>query len=132
MKKNILVQAPVFSISGYGAHARDIVISLINDARWNVSVIPVGWGGTSTTEHLSEDSFKPLAFGCNNKLDDKAERIWMQVGIPNEFERNGNFNIGITAGLEATAISDQWVGGCNKMDLIIVPTHFTRDTFLRD
>ena len=37
--------------------------------------------------------------------------------------------MGITAGLESTAIPKHWVDGCNRMDLNIVPSNFTKEVF---
>jgi glycosyltransferase involved in cell wall biosynthesis len=129
MKKNILLQAPVFSVSGYGAHSKDIALSLLRDNRFNVGIIPTGWGANSITGKLDKSDENQLIFGCNNIINN--ERIWVQVGIPNEFERKGYFNIGITAGLESTHISQLWIDGCNRMDLIVVPTFFTKEAFER-
>ena len=130
MKKNILLRASVFSLSGYGAHARDIATSLINDDRFNVSIIPTGWGGTSTIDCINEGLIQKLIFGVNNKISANTPFIFIHVGLPTEFERKGVYNIGITAGLESTRISKKWVDGCNNMDLIIVPTKFVQDSFL--
>ncbi len=132
MKRNIVLRAPVFSLSGYGEHSRDIALSLLKDERFNVSVIPTGWGGSSTGEHFDESVLSSLVFGCNNKIRERSTFIFIHVGIPTEFEHVGAFNVGITAGLESTRISQKWVEGCNKMDLVIVPTKFASDTFMRE
>ena len=41
-----LVTAPVGTRSGYGAHSRDIVHSLIDLDLYDVKVMPVRWGST--------------------------------------------------------------------------------------
>jgi glycosyltransferase involved in cell wall biosynthesis len=132
-KKNIVLRAPVFSLSGYGAHSRDIAEALIDDNNNNVSIIPTGWGGSSTADPgLSEKLIQKLIFGINNKITDMANAIFIHVGLPTEFEVKGSYNIGITAGLEANRISQRWVDGCNNMDMIIVPTSFVKDSFIRE
>lgn len=130
MKKNILLQAPVFSISGYGAHARDIALALLSDERFNVSIKLTGWGGSSSGEFLSKETMRRLTFGINNKLRDESDSIFIHVGIPTEFQPAGKYNVGITAGLEVTRITSAWVEGCNKMDLVVVPTKFISDIFI--
>jgi glycosyltransferase involved in cell wall biosynthesis len=132
VKTNIVFQASVFSLSGYGAHARDLAISLLDDNRFNVSIIPTGWGASSTVDCLDEKTVQKLIFGVNNKISPHLSYIFIHLGLPSEFERKGAYNVGITAGLEATRISQKWVDGCNLMDLVIVSTNFMRDTFLRE
>ena len=55
----------------------------------------------------------------------------MDIRIPNEFDRFGKFNIGVTAGIETTAVSQKWMEGCNKMDLIIVPSEHSKSGFVK-
>ena len=43
--------------------------------------------------------------------------IWCQITVPNEFQKVGKYNIGLTAGIETTACAPQWIEGCNRMDL---------------
>ena len=130
MKPNIVLQAPVFSLSGYGSHARDIALALFEAKKYNISVLPTGWGGTSTTDNLPVDTHDTLVFMCNNRLQQGSEFTFIHVGIPPEFKKVGRFNIGITAGLEATGLPDAWVKGCNQMDLVIVPSTFMRELFV--
>ena len=56
--------------------------------------------------------------------------IYIQVTIPNEFNRYGKFNIGITAGIETTVAPKDWVEGCNRMDLVITTSKFSKDVLL--
>jgi len=57
--------------------------------------------------------------------------IYIEVTVPNEFQRKGKFNIGITAGIETTIAPKSWIDGCNKMDLIITTSLFSRDVLLQ-
>jgi glycosyltransferase involved in cell wall biosynthesis len=52
--------------------------------------------------------------------------VFMQVSVANEFEPKGEYNIGVTAGVETTIAPKDFIDGCNKMDLIIVPSNFTK------
>ena len=53
----------------------------------------------------------------------------MQITIPNEFSPVGKYNIGLTAGIEATACKAEWIEGLNRMDMNWVSSNFARDTF---
>jgi glycosyltransferase involved in cell wall biosynthesis len=126
----MVISAPVATRSGYGAHARDIVHSLININKWDIVVVPQRWGDTP-----------PTALNPNNELDKKIidrlikanittqPDIWIQITVPNEFQRNGKFNIGITAGIETTLPHQDLINGLNRMDLNIVPSKFTKQVF---
>jgi len=48
---------------------------------------------------------------------------------PNEFQPVGKYNIGITAGIETTAVKGEWVEGCNRMNLVITSSEFAKKTF---
>jgi hypothetical protein len=52
--------------------------------------------------------------------------VFMQVSVANEFEPKGHYNIGVTAGVETTIAPKDFIDGSNKMDLVIVPSNFTR------
>jgi glycosyltransferase involved in cell wall biosynthesis len=62
---------------------------------------------------------------------DRTPDVFIQITVPNEFERKGTYNIGITAGIETTVCPIDWIHGCNKMDLIIVPSEFSKDVLLK-
>lgn len=126
-RKNIIIQAPVFSLSGYGAHSRDIVMALFSSGKFNVSVVPVGWGSSSTFVP-EKDVDDALIFMCNNRIADGMEFAWIQVGVPHEFRQVSPVaNIGITAGLEVEQYPAKWAEHCNKMTAIIVPSKFVRE-----
>jgi glycosyltransferase involved in cell wall biosynthesis len=57
--------------------------------------------------------------------------IYVSVTISNEFRRVGKFNIGITAGIETTVASKELIDGCNNMDLVLVPSNFTKDVYFQ-
>jgi glycosyltransferase involved in cell wall biosynthesis len=59
----------------------------------------------------------------------RKPELYVQIGIPNEFQPNGKYNIGITAGIESTIPKPEWIEGLNRMDLNVVPSNFTRDVF---
>jgi glycosyltransferase involved in cell wall biosynthesis len=53
----------------------------------------------------------------------------MQVTVPNEFQKLGKFNIGVTAGIETTICDASWIEGCNKMDLILASSEHAKKVF---
>ena len=131
MKANIIFRAPVYSQSGYGAHSRDIIMSLWNSQKFNISLLPTGWGSTSVSlSSLSLKEKEALNFMANNKLHQDISFIFVHVGIPSEFQKIGHYNVGITAGLEADKIPKDWVDSCNNIDLIIVPSNFVKTVFI--
>jgi hypothetical protein len=55
--------------------------------------------------------------------------IYMQVTVPNEFQKLGKFNIGVTAGIETTICDASWIEGCNKMDLVLASSEHAKKVF---
>lgn len=127
--KNLLISAPVYSISGYGAHSRDIFSSLFFSQKFNISLVIPGWGATSNTWNLSPKLQGAIDFCAHNRIRNNSDFIYIHIGIPNEFRRLGSFSVGITAGLECTEISSEWVKKSNEIDLIIVPSTFVKKVF---
>lgn len=126
-----LVTAPVATRSGYGAHARDIVRSLIDLDRFDVKVWNVRWGNTpmnALNEQEPRDKIIIDRLLQNPQLPSQPD-IHIHVVIPNEFQPMGKYNIGITAGLECTICPPAWLDGMNRMNLNIVPSTFVRDVF---
>jgi len=120
---------PVTTMSGYGSHARDLLLSLIEMDKFDVQVISINWGETPMDALESDNpdmkKIKDLIIpGLQSQPD-----IWMQCTIPNEFQPVGKYNIGITAGVETDACSPEWVDGCNRMNLIIVPSKHAKWVF---
>tara|TARA_Y100000590_G_C15724513_1_gene1014704 strand:- start:2022 stop:3362 length:1341 start_codon:yes stop_codon:yes gene_type:complete len=126
MKPLVLVTAPVGTRSGYGAHSRDIVRSLIAMDKFDVKVWSVRWGGTPQNA-LSQDNPQDIPI-IERLLEspnmDRQPDIHFHIVVPNEFQAMAKYNIGITAGLETTVCPPVWIEGLNRMDLNIVPASF--------
>ncbi len=131
MKKLMLICAPVSSRSGYGDHARDLVRSLIAHDKYNIKIQDVNWGNTPKDALDSELDKNIIDCILSQPKVDRQPDVYVDIRIPNEFQRWGNVNIGITAGIETTAVSQAWLEGCNKMDLIIVPSEHSKDGFAK-
>ena len=130
MKKVMLICAPVSSRSGYGDHARDLVRSFLNLDNFDVKIFDVTWG--STPRNALDKKLDKNIIDCflpEPKMDRQPD-VYVDIRIPNEFQQWGKVNIGITAGIETTAVSNAWIDGCNKMDLIIVPSEHSKKGFV--
>ena len=131
MKKVMLICAPVTSKSGYGAHARDLTQSFIRHDKYDVKILDVPWGDCPRNALDENNPNDKKILDCillQPSLPNQPD-IYVDIRIPNEFQTWGKFNIGITAGIETNAVSQQWLEGVNKMDLIIVPSEHSKKGF---
>ena len=133
MRPMVLVTAPVETRSGYGNHSRDICQALIEMDKYDVRIQSVRWGSTPKNE-INEKDPNDIEIIKRLLVNPNMERqpdIHIHCVVPNEFMNVGKYNIGITAGIETTAVSNAWIEGCNKMDLIIVPSEHSKDGFVK-
>ena len=130
-KPELVFCGPVATRSGYGEHARDLLLSLIEMDRFNISVISINWGETpmNALNPEVEDHQKILSRIKSGPLTQQPD-VWVQCTIPNEFQPVGKYNIGVTAGIETDLCSGEWIEGCNRMNLVIVPSKHAKDVFL--
>ena len=139
MKPFILVQGPVATRSGYGNHTRDLVLSLINSDKYEIQIISLPWGSTpgNALENDNEDHQsikKRIVHGSINRQPD----VFIQVSVPNEFGigpdgkpmKVGKYNIGVTAGIETTNVSHEFLLGCNRMDLVLTTSEHSKKGFI--
>ena len=127
MKPTLVFQGPIFTRSGYGDHCRDLMKSLRKMDKYDIKIIPLRWGNTPQNQIDGESEFgrwmlERVITGIEQKPD-----VFMQVSVANEFEPKGHYNIGVTAGVETTIAPKDFIDGSNKMDLIIVPSNFTKN-----
>lgn len=125
-KPTLVFQGPIFTRSGYGDHCRDLMKSLRKMDKYDIKIIPLRWGNTPQNQVDGESEFgrwmlERVIGGIGEKPD-----VFMQVSVANEFEPKGHYNIGITAGVETTIAPKDFIDGSNKMNLIIVPSNFTK------
>ena len=131
MKPLLLFTGPVATRSGYGAHSRDLVRSLISMDKFDIHINSLRWGSTpmnalSPNNPDHKEILDKIISGPNLA---RRPDIHIQVSVPNEFTPMAKYNIGITAGMENTAPKPEWVEGMNKMDMNIVPSKFVKDIF---
>ena len=131
MKPLLLVTGPPATRSGYGAHTRDLIHSLIDMDEFDIKVSSLPWGNCPMNA-LNEQNPKDKLIIDRLVIDGRVERqpeIHIQVSVPNEFNPIGKYNIGITAGMESTVPVAEWIDGLNRMNLNIVPSNFVKETF---
>ena len=129
-KPSFVISCPFDTYSGYGARSRDIVKAIIELDKYKVELLPQRWGETSwgfCKDHPEwEFLYKHKASADWQK---SKPELWMQITIPNEFQPVGKYNIGLTAGIEATACKAEWIEGLNRMDINWVSSNFAKQTF---
>ena len=131
MKPFMFIMAPVETRSGYGDHSRDLISSLIEMDMFDIKIKSVKWGNTPMTgldksreDHMEIEKRLYWEQGLNTQPD-----VMIHIGVPNEFQNWGKFNVGITAGIESTQCSSDWLQGVNKMDMLIVPSKHSKEVF---
>jgi hypothetical protein len=130
MKPTLVFQAPIATRSGYGDHARDLLHSLYKLDKFEIKVISTRWGTTPMDALNYDNEFhKWVIENIIPKVEQKPD-IYIQVTVPNEFQQLGHYNIGITAAIETTVCALDWVHGCNRMDLIIVPSEHSKKSLV--
>lgn len=120
--------APVNTVSGYGARSRDIAHALIESDKYDVKIWPTRWGSTPQN-YLNDQSEKDKKIIERCLLTPnlpKQPEVFVQITVPNEFQRLGKYNIGITAGIETTIAAAPWIEGCNNMDLILTSSEHSK------
>ena len=130
-KPFIVVQGPVTTRSGYGNHTRDLVTALIKADKYDIHIVSLPWG------HTPKNALEP-----GNKDHDEIQKrivtqninrqpdVFIQVSVPNEFQKVGKYNIGVTAGIETTIVSPEFVQGANNMDLLVTTSEHSKQGFL--
>ena len=133
MKTKVLVRGPFLTRSGYGEHARYILraLSKYPDV-CEIYASPITWGKTSW---LYEDDAERrwLDTILRNTIFFQQQGgkfdIAVQVTIPNEWEKIAPINIGVTAGIETTKVSPQWIEKSFLVDKIIVPSTHAKQVY---
>ena len=128
MRQSLVISCPASSRSGYGDHSRDLIRSLIAMDRFNIQIMDQRWGNCPRNALKKDDIINKLILP-RGPLQVQPD-IWIQVTVPNEFQRIGkSYNIGITAGIETDRVAAEWLEGMNRMDLNIVPSHHSKLVF---
>lgn len=132
--KSVILSGPLLSMSGYGVHARQVVrwlFSLADEYDLDITTECTRWGMTPwIVDTQAEDGLIGQiiqATGNTKPFYDQS----IQIKLPNEFNPFlAGSNTGITAGVETDVCSKEWVSCINRMQKMIMPSEFTKQTFL--
>ena len=128
-KASCVISCPIDTYSGYGARSRDFVKAVIEaKPDWDVQIMSQRWGNTRfgyLDDHKEYDLKSRIIPAKLTKQPD----VWMQISVPNEFQKVGKYNIGVTAGIETTVCDAKWIDGCNRMDMILTSSNHSKDVF---
>jgi hypothetical protein len=126
-KPTLVVSCPIDTYSGYGARARDFVQSIIDLDKYDVKILSQRWGNTRFG-YLQDHGNTSLSSRIVPNLTQQPD-VWIQITVPNEFQKVGKYNIGVTAGIETTLCDASWVQGCNNMELVLVSSEHAKKVF---
>jgi glycosyltransferase involved in cell wall biosynthesis len=123
-RPTVLVSAPVATRSGYGARSRDVVRSLLELDKFDITINALPWGNTAQNALSADDPKDKGIIECIKPWEEGTPDVHIHIVIPNEFQPIGKYNIGITAGLEATIVPSSWLEGINRMNLVLCSSNF--------
>jgi len=128
MKPLCVVSCPIDTFSGYGARSRDFVKSLIEikDKEWDIKILPQRWGDCPWNFLSQNDPLRQRFIGGLQQ----QPAIWIQISVPNEFQPVGQFNIGVSAGIETTIYPAEFIEGSNRMNLNLVSSEHSKQVAL--
>ena len=136
MKKRVILKGPLLTRSGYGEQSRFALRALRSRPdEFEIYIQPLTWGKTSWLHEQNEERVfidqaieKTIAFIQQGGKFDMS----VQCTIPNEFENMATVNIGYTAGIEATAVSAEWLQKINEVVArVVVVSSFSMEAFKR-
>jgi len=126
--RSVIIASPVATQSGYGHHAREIIANFIEQQgnEWDIKLVSLPWGHTPFTYPIPLDwNQRIIPLPLTSQPD-----VWVQITVPNEFQAVGKYNIGVTAGTEGDICPEAWIDNLNAMQLVIVPSEFTKQVFV--
>lgn len=131
-KKKVILRGPMLTQSGYGVHARQIARSLFKraDEVQDIEIFtePLSWGATPwLVDSSAENGLAGRVMQRAHKSEDDEYDVSIQLQLPNEWNPFlADKNIGVTAAVEADKCNPAWVEACNRMDLVVVPSEFSK------
>ena len=125
-----VVRAPVATRSGYGGMSRDIVRHLIEYDKYDVQVHSINWGATPMNAlDINSPADKMIIERIVPEELSTQPDLYISISVPTEFQPVGKFNIGITAGIETTQASVEWVEAMNRMHVNFVISNHAKNVF---
>ena len=128
---NVVLRAPLLSISGYGVHCRQVFKWLESRKDVNVFTQVVQWGNTSWMIDPDEkNGLIKRIISCSQDYPHQFD-VSFQVQLPDEWDpRLATKNIGISAFVESDKCNPTWIEATNKMDAVIIPSNHIQQTIL--
>ena len=126
MKKNILIRAPLLSLSGYGIHSRQVFRWLDQYPNVEITSQVLPWGITPwlINPMLHDGLIGRIMATAQPVPPNKKFDLSFQVQLPNEWDPNiADYNVGISAFVETDRCNPAWIDCCNKMSHIVVPSN---------
>lgn len=125
-----IIRGPCATRSGYGDMSRDIMRHIIEYDKFDVKIHSTPWGDTPMNAlDESNPKDKIILDRIIRAPVTKQPELFITITVPNEFEPLGKYNIGITAGIETTVASAQWIEGCNRMDSVFTISEHSKNVF---
>ena len=129
----IVVRGPALSRSGYGEHTRFLLRSLrkYKDVL-DIYLLNVPWGQTGWIwEDDEERRWIDHIIGKTGLYVNQGGTFDLsaQVTIPNEWQKLAPIYIGVTAGIETTKVSPQWVEKSMEVDKIITISEHAKSVY---
>ena len=131
-KMNVVIRAPLLSVSGYGVHSRQIFKWLYCKKNLDVTCQVVQWGNTSWLINPElEDGMVGDIIKSSKSNSNKSFDVSFQVQLPDEWDSNlARKNIGVSAFVETDRCNPKWITAMNKMDAVIVPSEHIKKIIL--
>ncbi len=127
IKKVCVISCPISTRSGYGSRSRDFVRALIKvRPDWDIKILSQRWGNTpmDALKVGKDDDLLNRIYIPEQKPS--KPNVWIQITVPNEFQPVGDYNIGVTAGVETTVMPAHCLEGINRMDKVLVSSNFSK------
>ena len=132
-KKKIILRAPLLCHAGYGVHSRQVARWLLEKQEQDPSIQlvmdPVSWGETPWIVNPDAEGglIAKILERCSKRENDSYD-VSFQLQLPNEWNPFlAEKNIGLSAVVEADKCNPEWISSVNRMDLVIVPSEFSKN-----
>jgi glycosyltransferase involved in cell wall biosynthesis len=129
--KKVLLRAPLLTNSGYGVHSRQVFEWLMTKKDIEVDVECLQWGNTPWMISEKNDPLVSEIMKRSKALTPPYD-VTFQLQLPDEWNKDlGKFNVGLSAYVETEKCNPVWVDKSNEMDMIVVPSTFTKNVVKR-
>lgn len=127
-----ILQSPLFTRSGYGEWSMAMAKSLLRYDKFDLRIAPTRWGACpskNSAEEITDEVEKELFNRILRQPLTKQPELFIQITIPSEYQTPAKYNIGMTAGIETTIPSGEWIEGLNRMNVNFVLSKFVKEVF---